>query len=638
MKIALLILFVSASLALASKYPVSISTTNGRGFGTTTFSSLVGKADTGNVTNAAGVRVAYLSDVGTVTATNVNDVFSYVLSNAVASGASSVALDRSVAFPNTVAGRLAIGYGETNMEIRSVSGIIGSTVSLNAVTGVAHPSGSRVVWFDSGSVALPSSGIAPDSSVDSAWETLQLLEEGGTANTWIEGDNQSVWTTVPLVSPNSTRLRNIQLNAKAGFPLGNTNVYIYQGRQGVSVPFSASAATDVITVPGGWSPPGSPSNACVVFYAFGTNVLPQPLSNGVPYFVVTNSSTAFTVKANVGDTTKIDLTTSGTGIVKTEVGSLGKDTWDWVYINGQGQTNVYGFNASLQQQSSIRNSRIDNCGIAMRLTGQQAVFDNMELIGDGIGIDMRPGALDSDGAQFMYFFGLNAEQFRTNAIVLGGRNNLFAGVHLEAAQSTSLPVIDGSQVGSGSVFESVTLGGSANTNTLFLMGTAGGFSSYYDLRNIYMASATFDGPQLVLNDPYRGHRIFAYSSTNGTSTRYVGRLFAPPIPTSTTYSSKFGGETWLWQGGGYFTGPQQHLAENSLEAKAGTNQTGHVLQFLRSDGSSGVGFSANALLSIATNYVASDFIPVVGRATFPISNAVLYMVTQTKTNVISDGR
>lgn len=64
MKIALFTLFVSASVALAASYPISISTTNGTGFGTTVINGLAGKINSGSVTNAAGSRVAYLSDTG----------------------------------------------------------------------------------------------------------------------------------------------------------------------------------------------------------------------------------------------------------------------------------------------------------------------------------------------------------------------------------------------------------------------------------------------------------------------------------------------------------------------------------------------------------------------------------------------
>src|SRR6185369_5521329 len=62
MKTTLFALFVSASVVFGATYPVSISTTNGRAFGITEVSSLVGKIVTGNVTNAAGSLVADLSD------------------------------------------------------------------------------------------------------------------------------------------------------------------------------------------------------------------------------------------------------------------------------------------------------------------------------------------------------------------------------------------------------------------------------------------------------------------------------------------------------------------------------------------------------------------------------------------------
>lgn len=586
----------TTNLYVTNLYSSNIFTTNITANFTYTTNLFAGDTYTTNL------YVTNITVIGNVVGIATNEIFCYNLSNAVAAGATSLVLDRAPAFPLTPAGRLVIGYGTTNPEIRSVNNIVANAVSFNGALLSPHASGNFVIWVENGDVSLPAAKIYPASGIDSGWELVNLIEEVGNAGNWVTGGGQSPYTTLPIVAPNSTRIKGIQLNAKAGYPLGNTNVYMYMVRQGASYSFTASAATDVITVSGGWSPPASASNCMVAFYAMGTNVLPQPLSNGITYFVMTNSATAFTVKLRPFDTTRIDLTTSGTGVMRSEAGSMGKAYLTDVYLNGQGQPNLNAFYASLQQQSIIDTFRADNFGgTGIRLTGQQAIWNNTELISVGTGIDMRAGPTEANGAQFMYFTGLNIEIF-TNAILLGGGNNFFKGVHLESGQSTTAPIIDGSLEANDLVLDGLTYGGSPvapNTNTLFLMGSASVANSY-DLSHIFMSSASFDSIQLILSDQYRGHRIYAYNSTNGPQ-KSVVRIVAPDIPDSALYSSMFGGETFLGQAGRFSTLGQQHQHEPFMVFKAGTNDTGNLLEMRRSDWTTNSGFNANADFFSRTN-------------------------------------
>lgn len=515
-----------------------------------------------------------------------NEIFSYNLSASAVAGATSVVLDRSLASVSSSAGRVYIGWNTTNMEIRPASTVSGATVSFSVPLVFNHASGQRVVYSQSSESFPLATGTVPGN--DSGWEMLQLLKTSGDNAVIANGVGQTISSTIPFVVPNSTHLRNVKLNAISGFPLGNTNVYMYMSRQDERYAFTANAATDVITVPGGWNPPVSASNATVVFYDLGAGTLPQPLSNGVPYFVVTNSATALTVKGNIGDSAAINLTTSGSGFMDSEAGSLVKTYLEDVYLDGGVQPNINGLWANIQQQSYLNNVRIANVATGLRLMGQQADWNNLEIGPCGIGIDMRAGPLDQNGAQFMYFKTLNIEQFTTNAIVLGGNNNVFIGTHLEGGTSTTAPVIDGSQSPSYSMFENLVVGSMSGTNDIFRMGTSGGFAASYDIRNVNVTAATPDGPMWLLNDLYRNIRIPAYSSTNGVPDRFVGRIFAPPIPSSLDFPSIFGGETWVSQAGRYFTGPQQHQNEPLLMAQAGTNDTGPLFTFRRSDGSSNV--------------------------------------------------
>lgn len=566
--------------------------------------SFVGLITTGDVTNGSGSRVAYLSDTnglgGVSGAASTNEIFSYILANPVSAAATNIVLDRDAAFPQTTSGRVAIGYGSTNCELRPATIIAGETISFTRPLTFAHAASDRVIWFGGDRADGAWWGLVPSASVNAGPTLLHAIRECAMEDVWFNGGG-AYSTEWPLVAPPSARIQNITITAKAGYTgSGHTNAYMLWSSQGERFPFTATAVDDTITFASTWSPPaGDATNSIVVFYGL-EGALPAPLSNGIPYFVHVYSSTTMKVGLSTNPTEIVDITANGTGYAMTEVGSLHRLYLRDIFLNGGAQVGLNGIYASMQQPAYWAGFvRLSNFGgIGVRMNGQDMVVDRLQIGVCGTGLDLRRDYGQQSGMQFLRLGSLNVEEY-TNAIVGGGGNNMIQSVHLETPMTDTAPDVDCSEATSIFIKNFYATHG-PRSNTVFRMGTSGSVSCTYDIESGYINS-TIDADTLLLDDRFRHRQIFAYKTATG-AVRSFGHLQSITVPDFASFSDMWGGNTLVGPDGrfyhlGMFYGPW-------LRIGAGTNDTTDLTQWLRSDDTTNSAFNANGDFTSKSNAAA----------------------------------
>lgn len=526
-----------------------------------------------------------------------NSMFEYSISNAAAIGATSVALDRNFVPPATIAGHIAIGFGTTNCEIRPAKGVSANSVNWDRGLTFTHAANEKVIWF-AGDAYCAFWGMKGDYSVgngtDNSFAMLQALYDTSQEGIRLVG-NGTFGISMPMVLGESAQMADILVSALNTYTANeNTNSWFFINQEAGRIAFSVFGTNTITTIAAGdW--PAVPTNMMVIPYGIGGTNLPTGLTNGIPVFVKAWGADWLRVGLTVSATNEITLGT-GTGFLYTEIGGQHKVYLDNVTLDGGSRTNMNGLYACMQQPAEFNYLRLNHFyGTALRFpTGTQQVdVNNLEIIDCGIGLDTR-------GATFVYIKALNIEHY-TNALVGGAH---IWGMHIEQCDAISGVSIDLTREASVDLM----IDGFSATQTLpphtyFLLSDSDTRSAV-DLRRLTLGGAINSG-MIAISDPRCGPDIHVWNETNGLScANYIAKYQHGVIPETSQHKNEFGGFSWpggdgrLVQFGGEFADIP------TLRLRAMTNQTGDILQILRSNGTTNSGIDAYGNFYVRSNATA----------------------------------
>lgn len=539
-----------------------------------------------------------------------NSMFEYSISNTAAIGDTSVALDRDFVPPATKAGHIAIGFGTTNCEVRSVQTVAGNTVTfgLDVNDGslrpliFAHAAGERVVWFTGDAYAAfwnMKSDYAGGNGTDNSWAMLNALWDTSSQGIRLIG-NGSFGISMPMVLGKSSQVQDILVAALNIYTANvNTNSWFFINQQAGRFTFSVSGATNTIitSTVGTW--PVAASNMMVVPYGIGGTNLPTGLTNGIPVFVKAWDTNWLRVGLTEDATNELTLGT-GTGFLYTEVGGQHKIYLDNVTLDGGIKAGINGLYACVQQPAQTRYLRLNSfLGTALKLPVgvQQVDINNLQIATCGLG-------LDTLGASFVYIKSLNIEAY-TNG-VRGGAH--IWGMHLESPRTTNGHAIDLTHETaadlmidgfSSSIDAGLTEGESGFVHLLLSDADS---NPSVDLRRLTFPQAITDGGMIAISDPRYGPDIHVENTTNGLSChRFMPRYQHGVQPAAEGNIVNFGGYTYPGYNGRLVQFGSQNPDQPTMRLRSMTNQIANALDVLRSDGTTNSGFRADGKFFQKTN-------------------------------------
>lgn len=506
--------------------------------------------------------------------------FTFTLSASTSAGASTLTAS---ALPTGIAtnlGYLVIDPFTIQCEIRKVTGIAGSVLTLNGALTWAHASGDIAFFLGDGAVSLAWFGAKGDGSADDEPAIQAALDEttsnGG--NLWVEGQNKTYLIKMPIVGGRSAKLRHAGLKASATYaPADTTNAMIVPC-QGNIRSFTASAATDIITAINH----GIPGDGVGVI--FKGSSLPTGLVAGRVYFARDRLTDSFKVAATPGGAA-INLTADGSGTAYCEATSLCKMWMTDVFVNANGVSGVNCVLGSWQQPSEMNKLRCDNStGYGYAIGGQQATHYNFESINCSKALVLGEQAVLVGSCSFMWFYGFNAEQCDKGIYVDAGaaENCLFSGAHFEmnngSGYSTTTSIaVDIAYGCNALIIDNVSVSMQASGQTFMKVAT--GVTTSYQLRSARWSGGMSSTGQTFLNDIGRGHNFDQWDDFRGK----IASLDAPSKPSSFLYTDPHPiiilGYNGRWTGLGSTID-----SEASIRLHPGSSQTGDQI---RADNTSG---------------------------------------------------
>lgn len=345
---------------------------------------------------------------------------SYQLGVAAAAGDVTVTLDRPPADDANV-GMVAIGVGTAQCELRTVTVVAGSVITVGALS-YAHVAKSRVVFF--GGDVVPAAWWAIKG--DGSDEILPLQEAATqTANRvlWLSLQNKTVSVSSPLIvnAGQGQRICEGTVLALGGFapvdsPAANCPNATLMSYNGTAAPFTADATADTITFAAGYT---APNNGTKIVIGAGASV-PAGVTAGRAYFVVGHSGQVVQLALTSGGAA-IDITGSGSGIAYPNVYALGKLFLRNFTINCAGINGLTALIAQIQQQSEFNRFRWQNCigGYGIWIGGQWGYFLNCQSIN-------CTKAIVLDNMSFCWFYGGSHNQC-DRAVWVAPASSMFGG-------------------------------------------------------------------------------------------------------------------------------------------------------------------------------------------------------------------
>jgi hypothetical protein len=258
------------------------------------------------------------------------------LSGSVASGAGTIGL--SAPPPSGVHGYLAIEPYSVNCEIRQVSSVSGSTVTLTTALGAAHASSARVIFFTDTAVPAWWFGAKGDNASDDSAALQAAAVQTKIGSLWIDGGgvNRVYRTSLPLIMLPHGRLRNIKIAPLATAVLEPTNAALLTATVG-PLPFTVDTSTNVVTITGSIGHGFAVGGVAVTFTAatdlvatvgahgltsgdrvsFTGGSLPPEVPAGQGFYAYVVSSTTYKLAPSRADaidgTNLLDITVDGSG-------------------------------------------------------------------------------------------------------------------------------------------------------------------------------------------------------------------------------------------------------------------------------------------------------------------------------------
>jgi len=447
-----------------------------------------------------------------------NVSYSFVLASDTAAGATALAVDRPLS-PIASVGLVMVDPFTVNCEVRKITIASASTFTVNQPFLRAHTAGVHVLFLTSDVLGLAYWGALDDGSDATAAVQAALDDQwccGGLY--WIGGQGKSFRIFKPLMLSSVARIQNIGIVADSTFSPADTNNAMVMGSQGLILTFTA-ATDDVITTPSAHGLPGT--NVPVMF----KNVTGATgIVAGRIYYARDVTATTFKVSATIGGAA-LDITSTGSGTVYCEVGSMSRIYLRDVFINGGAvpPANLNGLDIVTQQPTDVWKLRIDNCsGTALKISGQDGVFWNLMIINCGTGIALNV-------ASYFKFYQWNIESCGTGVTSVGNcADNLFHGGHVEmghtAGYSSTTSVVFNMTSFGGLVIDStwVTL---THADQTFFKNNGAANATAYNLRSVHLGGSV---DHTLINDADRNLNLKSWSHYFG----YLEHFSAPPMTTS----------------------------------------------------------------------------------------------------------
>lgn len=538
------------------------------------------------------------------TATNID-----LLASAASVGATTVTLNRAPVFRSSLASYVAVDAFTTNCEIRALAGVSGVTLTVLPL-GKAHPADSIIIYF-TGNASTAWFGAKADNSTDDSWALLQAVYECGIVGVALEGGGVKRIHKLgfPIVAPPSTKLINQKWKLAVDYAPADTNNAALMSSQGsVRWAFTADASTEVITTVPNWEPPGTITDAKVVFY--GTN-LPGGLTQGRLYYVLTGDSNTMTISTTPGGST-VNITSAGSGgTVYTEVLSMEKLYLLEFYLDCSDVAGVNGIWMDIQQNSKFEEVRVENCDqIGIKVTGQDGYFKNLQFNSVRFPMDLRDG-------NYMKIFGLNFEIF--DKVILGGTGVQIYGIHAESATNLTGVILDGIlQPPLDLIIDGAIWGSGINSSQITFDTTQTSRSPSYILRNWRWLAATDATTNLIAyRDQLRLHTNYVWRDIGNSVHRELKEVIAPNYPDSSVSPDHFGGTIVLSEGGRYWHVGSQRTLVPFARGRIGSTQSTNWMEILGIDnsvrfavGASGglrLGLNGTEITNVLTGSATLDF-------------------------------
>lgn len=429
--------------------------------------------------------------------------------------------------PAAAQGLVAIGVFTTDCELRRVTNISGSTITVSPALSKGHASGSTVIFFDTNTVPASWWGAKGDNSTDdsdaiqAALRTIDAASLFQTMSTiTLHGAGRIYRSSQPIMVPNHSSLAQFNIWAKSDYAPDDHRGAMLMTYRGTVKDFTATAADDTFTVSGssGLSDPGQ-----VVFKG---DSLPGGLVSGKVYFVKSRpTASTFTISETAGGST-FNVTADGSGEMYPSPQALCRLYLNDVFLYGGNYgTSINGIRANFQQPAFLNNLRTSGfTGIGYIASGQQAVHFNFEATDCGIGYAIDDGS-------FMWFFGFDVEQNQVQFKVLDNADSVFGsagegayactfdGVHLEMEGTQAGFLFEGKTA--EMTFNNVQLSTGNTSGVALLENNTGGAptDSGYTFRNLRIIGTAGN---TLIDDVDRG-----YTRDLLVGTEHIEEISAP---------------------------------------------------------------------------------------------------------------
>jgi hypothetical protein len=446
----------------------------------------------------------------------------YAIATSSSVGASSLTLNRSLPTGLDSSQIVAIDLFTTNCELKTITSVSGTTLSLSSTLRFAHSAGAQVYFLTSREALTSWFGAKGDNSTDDHAALLHGTTECSRESVWLEGLNKTYRITAPLTPTGAALLRNISLEKHASYaPVSARNAMLMYGTSRFE--FTATASNNTFTTT---SAHDAFTNYGVVFYG---SSLPGGITKGEYYFAIQVNSTQFKVATTVGGA-EVDLTSDGSGEVRTQLfESGGRMLLDNVRIDGGSATGMNGILMNGTQPGYWRKVYVENCpGWGIRLRGQDYKFENTVILRCGRGLVM-------DGMGFTDWFGLNIESLDVvgtdkvgidftadDGLYTATGSSLchrFYGLHFENCKGAAIRMTRGDALFDGIVFNT-------DEPTAPLMRCNGGITNTrYRIRHTF--SFTTSDAQVAIDDSARGWTGADALLMNADFARRIDDFIAP---------------------------------------------------------------------------------------------------------------
>lgn len=494
----------------------------------------------------------------------------YALLSGTAGGATTLTLTRLPSAPVAAQAWVIVGVYTSSAELRKVSSVVSSTLTLTSALSNAHSANDLVMVVTGGSVSTPQWACKGDGSTDDHDALQAAITAAATAQLWLDGQGRTHITSSPLIFPANHLIKNITIKAKSSFAPADSNGAMAMTQSGNIVAVaSADPATDIITTSTAHAIPGD--GIGVVFQGAS---LPTGLVAGRLYYAYNRTTFTFTVSDTVGGGIT-DITATGTGTAYCEVyASNAKSHLRFMLLECNLVSGLNGILASVQQQTQWDKLRVNNGASGITTKGQQADWRNIEVIN-------CTDSIVFDNMSFLYVKDVNCEQF--SATAFKSQNGLVTshllGIHLESRDSAGVYCDFATSYASNCIFDDINMSGFGTDTSAWVGFDFNSSQNSYTIRRLRFPQGTSSAPSAIaVQDTYRGQTAYVWADSSGASAnREISEIVAANIPTSGSFTEEYGGTTWWGMGGRRVQIGTQRDAQPTVVIIAGSTQTGDQL-------------------------------------------------------------